>query len=167
MDTNHTIFISPEIPPTYLGYVQPTNVLQPPPVDEIQMGLNFLEKPPQSQCCGVRKQNNTWSSDPQEWGPHLWYYLHTCAANYPKNPSREQRRGMKNWLQNLKWTIPCKMCSDHYGSYIFKNQNRLDEICQNRENLFAFFVDIHNKVNRRNNKPEMSLEDAKKLYNIL
>ena len=33
------------------------------------------------------------------------------------------------------------------------------------EHLFKFFVDMHNMVNKRYGKPEMSLEDAYRLYN--
>lgn len=109
-------------------------------------------------------KSKSWSNDPKQWGPHLWYYLHTAAANYPLKPSQAQKQGMKEWLCSLRWTIPCKNCSDHYGKYIQDHRDELDMICSTRDTLFAFLHKIHNKVNKRYNKPEMSLSEAKKIY---
>lgn len=137
-DTSKMVFIQPDVDPYY-------TVVRPEP--EL-----------------IKPEEPTYSNNPVEWGPYLWYYLHTIAANYPKNPSAKQREGMKKWLCSLKWTIPCKNCSVHYGGYINKHRPHLDYICNSRENLFEFLHDIHNKVNKRTNKPEMSLDEAKKQY---
>jgi Erv1 / Alr family len=108
--------------------------------------------------------SSKWSSNPKEWGPHLWFYLHTAAANYPLKPSNEQKKGMKDWLCSLKYTIPCGNCSQHYGAYIQNHLDEMDTICSSRDQLFAFLVGIHNKVNKRSGKPEISVEQARKLY---
>jgi hypothetical protein len=105
-----------------------------------------------------------WKNDPKLWGPHLWAYLHYSAMNYPENPSRKEIDEMINWLCSLPVTIPCDNCSKHYRGYIEKNKNNLPVICSNKDTLFNFLVDIHNKVNERNGKPIMSYEDARKLY---
>jgi FAD-linked sulfhydryl oxidase len=105
-----------------------------------------------------------WSNDPKKWGPHLWYYLHTAAMNYPLSPSPEQQKGMLDWLCSLKWTIPCKNCSNHYGSYIEEHKKELPSVCASQEKLFDFLVTIHNKVNVRSGKPTISVEDARKMY---
>lgn len=104
------------------------------------------------------------TSDPRVWGPHLWKYMHCAAANYPDNPSDKQIDDMKTWLKTLTVTIPCQACRHHYGNYIQKYGPNLDEICSSKDNLFKFIVDIHNKVNERNNKPIVSLEEAKEMY---
>ena len=60
--------------------------------------------------------------------------------------------------------IPCDKCQDHATAHIEANWNRLDDVVSGRDNLFKFFVDFHNRVNKRYNKPEMSYETAYKLY---
>ena len=71
---------------------------------------------------------------------------------------------MKNWLKSLYATIPCQNCSDHYKSYIDQNEDNLDKICSDRNKLFNFLVDIHNKVNERLNKPQMDYKTAYSMY---
>lgn len=118
---------------------------------------------------GVRPSIETGaraSSDPREWGPHLWSYLHYSAANYPQKPCAEVANRMKSWLTSLPVTIPCKNCSKHYQEYLEKHRNELDKIVSSRDNLFAFLVNIHNIVNRRNGKPIMSQEEARQLYGV-
>ncbi len=148
--TSNVDFIQPNVKPFYVGVP-----FTPPSA-------------PSSTCdaSGVCSDegNSDWTNNPKKWGPHLWFYLHTAAMNYPSNPSIDQQNGMKNWLCSLKWTIPCKNCSDHYGSYIESHRGELPEVCASRDKLFEFLVKIHNKVNAQNGKPVISIEDAKKMY---
>lgn len=104
------------------------------------------------------------TADPRLWGPHLWAYLHYSAMNYPNNPSQKQKEAMKDWLCCLSATIPCKNCSNHYSKYIEQHRSRLDEICSSKDKLFNFLVDIHNKVNKRNGKREVSYTEARQIY---
>jgi len=104
------------------------------------------------------------TNDPNVWGPHLWRYMHYSAANYPRNPSEQQIQDMMTWLKTLTVTLPCNSCKEHYGRYIQNNNAHLREICSSRDKLFNFFVDIHNKVNQRKNKPILSYEEARMIY---
>jgi FAD-linked sulfhydryl oxidase len=113
----------------------------------------------------LKENPSQYTKDPKNWGPHLWYYLHTAAANYPKRPSKDQKNNMKQWLVSLTTTIPCRDCSNHYGSYINKHRHSLDEICGDRDKLFNFLVDCHNNVNKRNNKKQVSYSEAKEIFN--
>lgn len=103
-------------------------------------------------------------SSPQIFGPPLWFSLHNGAAHYPINPSPIARMQMKNIILGLPVLIPCKNCQNHATSHIEKYYDQLDDICSSRDKLFKFFVDFHNHVNKRYNKPVMSYEDAYKLY---
>lgn len=110
------------------------------------------------------KPTNMKHADPTLWGPHLWAYLHYSAINYPTKPTRKQQQDMKEWLCCLSATIPCKNCSTHYNKYIEQHRSQMDNICSSRDKLFNFLVDIHNKVNKRNGKREISYEEAKQIY---
>lgn len=105
-----------------------------------------------------------WKNDPSDWGSHLWYYLHYSAAKYPLNPSPQQAKQMEDWLCSLPITIPCRKCSVHYNQYINSHKSELNGICKNKDRLFEFLVDIHNEVNKKNGKPIMSYENARRMY---
>ena len=103
-------------------------------------------------------------NDPRDWGPHLWYYLHCATANFPEHPTSQQRDSMVAWLVALQHTIPCASCKKHYGAHIQKHRAQLPAICSSRDSVFAFCVDLHNIVNRRYGKPEMSIDEARSIY---
>jgi len=111
-----------------------------------------------------KSKGNYTTSHPSVFGPPLWFSLHNAAAHYPDNPAPLARERMKNIILALPILIPCKNCQEHATAYIEKNYNDLDRICSSRDAVFKFFVDFHNHVNVRYDKPEMSYEDAYKLY---
>jgi hypothetical protein len=101
---------------------------------------------------------------PEVWGPYFWFTLHNGALNYPSlaNPLCIER--MKNFIIGIPVMIPCETCKEHATAYIESNKDYLDYICASRDKLFKFFVDFHNYVNIRLKKPEMSYDDAYRLY---
>lgn len=145
---------SPEDLSKLISKVDPT----PQPITHITPTCQL-----QSNTCTVDKCVE-WSKDPLQWGPHLWMYMHFAAANYPEQPTERDVQEMINWLCSLPVTIPCDSCRTHFRRYIEKSKPRLPEICSDKERLFNFLVDIHNKVNERNQKPIMSYEEAKQIY---
>jgi len=109
--------------------------------------------------------NYTNMSDPKVWGPSLWFTIHNGARNYPVSASPFAINRMKGFIMGIPMMLPCEICKIHAANHINKNRNKLDEICSGRDILFKFFVDFHNMVNKRYNKPVMSYEDAYDLYN--
>ena len=109
------------------------------------------------------KDMNT--SNPNIWGPPLWFTLHNTAIKYPVIASPLYSSNMKNFINSIPYILPCEKCKVHAINYIETIKNELDYICNGRENLFKFFVDFHNSVNKRNNKKEISYEEAYKIYN--
>jgi hypothetical protein len=104
------------------------------------------------------------TSSPEIWGPSFWFMLHNGASKYPISASPIQSDRMKSFILGLPVMIPCEKCKEHATSYIENNYKNLDKICNSRSNLFEFFVNFHNRVNERYEKPLMSVENALKLY---
>lgn len=104
------------------------------------------------------------SGDPQVWGPAFWFILHNGAARYPIKASPLCAERMKGFILGMEVMIPCEKCADHATAHIEANWRRIDEIVSGRKELFNFFVDFHNVLNRRYGKPEMGYEEAYKLY---
>lgn len=100
--------------------------------------------------------------NPQVWGPSLWLFLHITSVNYVY--SKESSKMMKNFIIALPYTLPCNDCSEHARKYIKDSLNILDNVCSSRNNLFKFFVDFHNYVNQRHNKPIFSYQEAWNMY---
>jgi len=103
-------------------------------------------------------------SDPTIWGPTLWFSLHNGAAKYPTSASKLTKERMKGYIEGIPYILPCKECQIHASDYISNNKDNLELICSTRDNLFNFFVDFHNEVNKRKNKKTITYEDAKKIY---
>ena len=106
---------------------------------------------------------NTLTS-PGVWGPSFWFILHNSANSYENSPSPLTVKRMKNFIIGIPIMVPCASCREHSTGYIEEKMDKLDDICSNKDKLFNFFVDFHNFVNKRLNKPIMSYDEATKLY---
>lgn len=94
--------------------------------------------------------------DAKIWGPKLWFYLHTITFEYPDNPTQEDKDGHYMLLKSLKYTLPCKICKNHYINYF--DNNPLYNSLDNKEDFIRWVLNCHNNVNKLNNKPEWTYE---------
>ena len=109
-------------------------------------------------------QTEGYVTSPEIFGPAYWFTLHAGSVSYPIKASPITKEKMKHFILGIPVMLPCRNCQEHATAHIEKNFDKLDEIVSGRDSLFKFFVDFHNYVNVKNNKPEMSYEDAYKLY---
>ena len=85
------------------------------------------------------------------WGPSLWHVLHTMSFNYPNNPSRIQKVKYRNFVLDLKYTLPCKYCRIN----LVKNFKCLPLQMKHMKNRYTFskyIYHLHEHVNRMLNK---------------
>jgi len=97
--------------------------------------------------------------DPKVWGPSLWNFLHICSFNYPKNPTRDDIMNHNNFLNSLKYIIPCANCQTHYSEYLNKHPPKLNS----QMDFITWVIDLHNDVNKRNNKKIYSYDESLEL----
>lgn len=102
--------------------------------------------------------------EPNIWGPHYWATFHFMSSTYDNNPNQSIQSTMKTFIQSLPVFLPCKECQDHAFEFI-KSVN-LNQVVQNRKELFTFFFNFHNSVNQRLKKPLMKIEDALNKYYV-
>lgn len=95
-------------------------------------------------------------SDPKVWGPCVWKTLHILAAGYPAVPSKSAVLQVTMILRALPILLPCPVCKNHALNYM--NSINIVEVTSSRENLARFFIDMHNYVNKRYGKQELSYE---------
>jgi hypothetical protein len=103
--------------------------------------------------------------NPEEWGPSFWKTSHYVTFAYPENPTDEDKINVKKYFEILQYILPCENCREHYKKNL-KNYPLTDNILSSKHNLISWLVDLHNEVNRRSHKKEMTLHEVKKIYSI-
>lgn len=112
------------------------------------------------------------------WGPHLWIFLHSVAANYPDEPTVYDITNTQNFIFSLVHIIPCSICKEHFNNLLIKGA-KVESIkpltintLKNRKTLFKWTYDIHNYVNKykklymgEKRKPPPSLKNVIIYYN--
>jgi hypothetical protein len=143
------------------AFSQPTEIISKPSVVKQEKTLEHA-----TELLNMKLQTVAYksSADPAFWGPAFWFSLHNGAARYPKEATTFCAQKMKGFIGGMPYIIPCENCSEHCRAYIDSKQDQLDDICSERGKLFNFFVDLHNIVNKRYGKSEMSYADAMALY---
>lgn len=86
--------------------------------------------------------------DPPSWGPYYWALLHISALT---NTS-----GFPELVQLFPALIPCPTCSEDFRKIIADYPLTGD--------YFTWSVDVHNLINRKLGKPQVSYEDARRQW---
>ena len=85
----------------------------------------------------------------RELGRATWGMLHTMAAFYPANPTREQQDEMREFMRLMMKLYPCGYCADTTTQEMSFNPPRTGS----RAELSQWLCEIHNEVNDRMGKP--------------
>jgi hypothetical protein len=110
-------------------------------------------------------EKNVDTQNPSYWGPFQWFTFHNNALHYIENADDRTATRMANYIRGISVTLPCGECANHCEEYISGFTDRdLFAICKTQKGLFEFFVTFHNKVNSRLGKPQVSLEEAYRIY---
>lgn len=94
--------------------------------------------------------------NPNYWGPAAWHFLHCITLSYPERPTEEDKKKFFVFFNLLQETLPCPACRKHYKQNLEKLPIRLDS----KEDLFRWFVDFHNEVNRKKGKKTLNYNEA-------
>jgi predicted RND superfamily exporter protein len=97
--------------------------------------------------------------NPSYWGPHAWVFLHCVTMNYPSYPTKNDKDNMKNFFYSLKNVLPCDKCKYNFGTHI-KEIPLTDNILSSKKKLINWLIDIHNSVNKMNNKPTLTYDEV-------
>jgi hypothetical protein len=103
--------------------------------------------------------NNPINLGPNIWGPHLWKTIHFVALGYPMNPIEEDKKNYKIFYESFKYTIPCIKCRNHYSQHLEKIPID-DQVLRDKYTLLNWTIDLHNTVNKLNNKKVYSYDEA-------
>ena len=95
--------------------------------------------------------------DPKIWGPHYWFFIHTVVMTYPIRPNAVTKKKYYEFIQNLPLFIPVESMSGEFSKLIDKYP--VTPYLDNRESLIRWTHFIHNKINQKLEKPQISLSE--------
>jgi hypothetical protein len=93
---------------------------------------------------------------PEIWGRQGWHFIQMVALAYPENPTQEDKEEYSKFFESLKHVLPCPFCSMEYANNWEQHPINLDS----RDKLFHWTVDMHNEVNKKNNKRVLNYDEA-------
>jgi hypothetical protein len=95
--------------------------------------------------------------DPKIWGPNYWFFLHTLAMTYPHHPNTITKKKYYEFIQNLPLFIPVQEISVEFSKLIDKYP--VTPYLDNRGSFIRWMHFIHNKINEKLEKPQITLND--------
>ena len=86
--------------------------------------------------------NNSNGFQTKVWGAPMWLNLHIMSLNY----TPDKKQGYKQFLNSLKYTLPCGACRTNY-TRILENVLPLDEsVFKSRRSMSFWMFKLHNQV---------------------
>lgn len=95
--------------------------------------------------------------EPKIWGPHYWFFLHTVAITYPHHPNAVTKKKYYEFVQNLPLFIPVEQISKEMEKMI--DLYPITPYLDNRDSFVRWMHFIHNKINEKLEKPQITLND--------
>lgn len=92
---------------------------------------------------------------PKKFGPYYWGTLH-LACLYSSNPG-----ATKALVESYLGTLPCPACRIHFSQVLQELPFPTDGT---RSDIFMWSVKVHNYVNVRLGKPQVSFEEALEIW---
>lgn len=86
----------------------------------------------------------------EELGRATWTFLHTLAAQFPDQPTRQQQRDVKELMSIMTRLYPCKTCAEHFKDVLKAYPVKAGSGVE----LAQWMCQVHNVVNRSLDKPQ-------------
>jgi hypothetical protein len=100
--------------------------------------------------------------NPEIWGPHYWFFLHTIALTYPSYPNAITKKKYYNFIQDLPLFIPDAKIAKEFSHLLDKYP--VTPYLDSRPSFNKWMHFIHNKINFVLNKPQMNILDSTNKY---
>ena len=92
------------------------------------------------------------------WGPHYWFFLYTIAFHYPLHPNTVLKRKYYDFIMNLPLFIPDEHMGDEFASLL--DEYPVTPYLYSQISLVKWVWFIHNKINEKLGKEEISLQES-------
>lgn len=95
---------------------------------------------------------------PEVWGPHYWFFLHTVAYTYPEYPTNVTKKKYYDLISNMPLFLPDLKMGDDFAKLL--DRYPVSPFLDSRESFIRWVHFIHNKINLRLKKEEISIYKA-------
>lgn len=82
------------------------------------------------------------------WGPAAWHLIHTISFNYPINPTAENKKDYKEFIENLQNVLPCKYCRINLKNNLKAYPIRPCHM-KNRDSFSRYIYKLHEVINKK------------------
>ena len=103
--------------------------------------------------------------EPEIWGPHYWFFLHTIAESYPLHPTSVTKKKYYDLMINFPLFIPNEDIGNKFSQLLDKYP--VAPYLDSRESFVRWMHFIHNKLNIQLGKEELSMPVALETYRNL
>lgn len=101
------------------------------------------------------------------FGPPTWMLLHMVAANFPLEPTDQQRSDNYNFVVSLLKVLPCGACRQNAQINLRDEPFTMGKSLKNRISFMKWAYDFHNAVNRSLGKTHIpSFKEAYDMYEL-
>lgn len=106
--------------------------------------------------------DKTADFDPEVWGPHYWFFLHSVAYSYPAYPNAVTKRKYYDLVHNFPLFIPNEKVGNKFSQLL--DLYPVSPYLDKKESFVRWVHFIHNKINVILGKPELTLTEAEDAY---
>ncbi|EUD64728.1 hypothetical protein C922_04872 [Plasmodium inui San Antonio 1] len=108
------------------------------------------------------KNGKIYPPDREEIGRASWLVLHTMSANYPNEPTEEDKKKHFDFFHAFANLYPCHICKlDLLGHLKSHRMN-----CDGRTVLATFMFNLHNRVNEDIGKAPFPCGDIQEIIDM-
>ncbi|CAL4938166.1 unnamed protein product [Urochloa decumbens] len=115
----------------------------------LSVSLSLPAAPPPPPEVLKEKDANAAPLTKEEVGRATWMLLHTIAAQFPDEPTRQQKRDAKELMHIISRLYPCKECAEHFKEVLKANPVQAGSQAE----FSQWLCYVHNVVNRSIGKP--------------
>lgn len=95
-----------------------------------------------------------------ELGRSAWKVFHTILAQYPEQPTSEERETLKSYIHLFSRVYPCRECAEHFQILLQQFPPQLSS----REAASQWGCHVHNQVNDRLGKEQFNCQNISDKY---
>jgi hypothetical protein len=93
--------------------------------------------------------------DPEVWGPHYWFFIHTLSHTYPETPNAVTKRKYYDFISNLPLFIPNPEIGNKFA--VFLDKYPVSPYLDSRDSFIRWVHFAHNRINIELGKEEITL----------
>ena len=93
--------------------------------------------------------------NPEVWGPHYWFFLHTITLNYPHYPNEVTKKKYYEFVSNIPLFIPVESIASEFSKLL--DEYPVASYLDSRDEFVRWMHFIHNKINEKMELPKIPL----------